>query len=361
MSQDSTNQPIQRRALALISGGLDSLLAAKVIQDQGVYVEGVNFYTGFCVEGHTHAIRKKDQKKPKRNNALWSAEQLGIKLNIIDISEEYKDIVINPKHGYGANLNPCLDCKIFMVEQANAMVNKAREVAEDKGFDFIITGEVIGQRPKSQRAETMPIIARESGADDFLVRPLCAKNLPATYPEREGWIDREKLHAFHGRNRKPQMSLAKELGFEEYAQPAGGCCFLTDEAYSNKLADLWQARGEKRYEIDDILLLKIGRHVRPKPNFKLIVSREEGENNFLEGYRKQFTHIRITSHRGPLTLIDGTPSDQDLLYAAQIAARYSQGRDAESVTVQIEKQGQPSIAAEVAPLKPDDVMPEWLV
>src|SRR5210317_1250086 len=143
--QASMNEP--RKAVALISGGLDSLLAARVVMDQGVHVEGINFYTGFCVEGHTHAIRKQDRAKPKRNNALWVAEQLGIKLHIVDIIEEYKDVVINPKHGYGANLNPCLDCKIFMV-------SKARKWIDSNGFDFIITGEVIGQRPKSQRKDT---------------------------------------------------------------------------------------------------------------------------------------------------------------------------------------------------------------
>jgi tRNA U34 2-thiouridine synthase MnmA/TrmU len=147
------------KAVTLISGGLDSMLAAKIMQQQGIHVEGINFYTGFCVEGHTHAIRKKDKAKPKRNNALWVAEQLGIKLHIIDIIEEYKRVVINPQHGYGANLNPCLDCKIFMV-------GKAREWIAENGFDFIVTGEVIGQRPMSQRKDTMPVIARESGADD---------------------------------------------------------------------------------------------------------------------------------------------------------------------------------------------------
>ncbi|MEW8585300.1 MAG: tRNA (5-methylaminomethyl-2-thiouridylate)-methyltransferase, partial [Candidatus Thiodiazotropha sp.] len=151
----------QRKAAALISGGLDSLLAARVILEQGVHVEGINFYTGFCVEGHTHAIRKRDQKKEKRNNALWVAEQLGIKLHIIDIVEDYKQVLVNPKHGYGANLNPCLDCKIFMV-------HKAYEWIKAKGFDFIITGEVIGQRPMSQRKETMPIVSDESGAHDLL-------------------------------------------------------------------------------------------------------------------------------------------------------------------------------------------------
>ena len=141
----------QPRAVALISGGLDSLLAARVVMEQGVHVEGINFYTGFCVEGHTHAIRKKDRARPKRNNALWSAEQLGIKLHIVDIIEEYKDVVLNPGHGYGSNLNPCLDCKIFMVEKAHEWI-----MAHD--FDFIITGEVIGQRPMSQRRDTMPVI-----------------------------------------------------------------------------------------------------------------------------------------------------------------------------------------------------------
>ena len=124
-------------------------MAVRVVQEQGIEVEGINFFTGFCVEGHTHAIRKQDQKKEKRNNALWAAEQLGIKLHIEDISAEYKDVVLNPKHGYGANMNPCLDCKIFMVGKASLMVNKARTLAADGGFDFIITGEVMGQRPNS--------------------------------------------------------------------------------------------------------------------------------------------------------------------------------------------------------------------
>ena len=195
----------QRKAVALISGGLDSMLATRTIQNQGIHVEGINFFTGFCVEGHTHAIRKSHASKPKRNNALWVAEQLGIQLHIIDIVEEYKQVLLNPKHGYGQNLNPCLDCKVFMV-------GKAREWMEENGFDFIITGEVIGQRPKSQRAFTMPIIARESQAEDRLLRPLCAKHLLPTLPEREGWIDRDKLHDFSGRSRKPPLQKPDKLG-----------------------------------------------------------------------------------------------------------------------------------------------------
>lgn len=344
----------QRKAVALVSGGLDSMLAVKVMLEQGIHVEGINFFTGFCVEGHTHAIRKKDQAKPKRNNALWVAEQLGIKLHIVDIVEEYKDVLLKPKHGYGANMNPCLDCKIFMV-------HKALEWAEKKGFDFIITGEVVGQRPMSQRKDTMPIVAHESGAEDRLLRPLSAQNLPPTLPEREGWVDREKMYGFSGRNRKPQMALAREFGFEEWATPAGGCCFLTDEAYSRKLVDLWQGRGNREYTMDDIMLLKVGRHIRPAPNYKVIISREEGENNFLSGYKKIYTHLFVTSHAGPLALIDGEPSEEDLQLAARIVARYGKGRNAEQVTVEIHWPNGESREVQVVPIPPQQVKEEWMV
>ncbi len=345
---------IEKKAVALISGGLDSMLAVRVLQEQGVHVEGINFYTGFCVEGHTHAIRKRDQKKEKRNNALWVAEQLGIKLHIIDIVEEYKDVLINPKHGYGANMNPCLDCKIFMVK-------KALEWIQQKGFDFIVTGEVVGQRPMSQRKDTMPVVSHESGADDLLLRPLCAKNLAPTLPEREGWVDRERLYGFSGRSRKPQMALAEQFGFEDYATPAGGCCFLTDEHYSVKLVDLWKARGSRDYEMDDIMLLKVGRHLRPRPHFKMIVSREEGENNFLQGYKNRYITMRITDFPGPLVLIDGDTSEDDLELAARITARFGKGKGADGVTAEITKPGQSPYEIRVSPMPAAQIRKEWYI
>jgi len=342
----------QYKAAALISGGLDSMLAAKAIQEQGVLVEGLNFFTGFCVEGHTHAIRKKDRAKPKRNNALWVAEQLGMKLHFVDVVDEYKEVLFNPKHGYGANLNPCLDCKIFMV-------HKALDWVRENDFDFIITGEVIGQRPMSQRKDTMPVVARESGADDLLLRPLCAKNLPPTKPEREGWVDREALYDFSGRNRKPQMALARQFGFEDYAQPAGGCCFLTDAQYSVKLADLWKGRGNKEYELDDIMLLKVGRHLRPSPGYKVIISREEGEGNFLQGYRGHYLSLKTTSHPGPLALVDGEVNEQELELVARLVARYSQGRSAEQVTLEVREKGGETRTIKVAPMQPHEIPEEW--
>lgn len=344
----------QRKALALISGGLDSLLAARVVQAQGVHVEGVNYFTGFCVEGHTHAIRKKDRDRPKRNNALWVAEQLGIRLHFVDIVEEYKEVVFNPRYGYGANLNPCLDCKIFMLR-------KAREWIDERGFDFVITGEVVGQRPKSQRKDTMPLVQRDSGIGDRLLRPLSARNLPPTLPERAGWVDRDALHGFSGRSRKPQMALAREFGFADYAQPAGGCCFLTDENYSVKLRDLWQSRGGRDYQLDDIMLLKVGRHIRPAPHYKVIVAREEGEGRFLSGYRNQYPSLRLLSHGGPLALIDGTADAQDVELAARIVARYSQGREAQHVEIEYRAADGTTRSLRVAPLPADDLPADWLL
>jgi tRNA U34 2-thiouridine synthase MnmA/TrmU len=344
----------QRKAISLISGGLDSLLATKMIQDQGIHVEGIHFFTGFCIEGHTHAIRKHELKKPKRNNALWVAEQLGIKLHIVDVIEEYKSVLLNPRHGYGANMNPCLDCKVFMVKKAHEWLQRQR-------FDFIITGEVIGQRPHSQLKNKLPVVAKQSGATERLLRPLSAKLLPETLPEREGWVERELLGDFHGRGRKPQIALAKRYGFVDYAQPAGGCCFLTDAQYSHKLVDLWQHRQSRDYSFDDIMLLKVGRHLRPRPHFKLIIGREEGENNFLQGYKHQFITLRAIDHASALALLDGTADEDDLRLAAQIVARFGQGRDAESVAISVQHPDKTEQILEVKPLSVAEIRGEWAV
>ncbi len=344
----------QIKAVSLISGGLDSLLSSKLLLDQDIHVEGINFFTGFCIEGHTHAIRKQKNNKQKRNNALWVAEQLGIKLHIIDVIEEYRSVLLNPKHGYGKNMNPCLDCKGFMVKKAKQWMAK-------HSFDFIITGEVVGQRPMSQRRETMPIIQAESGAYDLLLRPLCAKHLPETKAEIEGWVDRTKLLDFSGRSRKPQMALAKRYGFEDYATPAGGCCFLTDKQYSNKLVDMWQSRGNREYQLDDLMMLKIGRHIRPSPRFKMIIAREEGEVKFLEGYRNQYANLHPISCNGPLSLIDGKPNQQDLTIAAKILARYSQGREQDSVDVKVKLDSGITQTLSVKPFSSDEIKKEWMI
>ena len=330
------------------------MLAARIMLEQDIHVEGLNIFTGFCVEGHTHAIRNRDRKKRKRNNSLWAAEQIGIKLHIVDAIKPYKAIVLNPRHGYGAHLNPCLDCKGFMV-------GKAREWMEHNQFDFIITGEVLGQRPKSQRSSTFPVVARESGAFDRLLRPLSAKLLPATLPERAGWVKRDKLYGIAGRGRRTQMALAKEFGIEDYAQPAGGCCFLTDKSYAGKLQDFWNHRQHKDYEFDDIMLLKVGRHLRPDTSWKLIIARDSGESQYLRGYRSKFANLSIISHSGPLSLIEGSIADDEVELAARLTARFGSSRNAEKVEIQYtDRQGNQRMLS-VAPLPSAEVQERWYV
>ena len=218
----------------------------------------------------------------------------------------------------------------------------------------------MGQRPMSQRKKTLPVVAAESGAHDLLLRPLCAHNLPQTKPEKEGWVDRDQLMGITGRSRKPQMALAKQFGFEDYAQPAGGCCFLTDQNYAVRLQDLWDNRGHKTYELDDIMLLKVGRHIRPSKSFKLIIAREEGETRFLSGYKKQFQSIKTVSHAGPMTLIEGDQLDQQQIeLACAITARFSKGRDQDSVEVVFSDQDQNSQQIHIRPLA--DIRPEWYI
>ncbi len=342
------------KAVALISGGLDSMLAVKLIQEQGIHVEGLNFFTGFCHSGHTSAIRNNKQSKPLRNDALWVAEQLGIKLHIEDIVEPYKEVLLNPRYGYGKNVNPCLDCKIFMVGEAYRWM-------EENGFDFIITGEVVGQRPNSQRKQTMPLVAKQSGAEDRLLRPLCAKHLPETLPEREGWVDREKLLDFHGRNRKPQMALAKLFGFDEYAQPAGGCCVLTDENYARRLKDRWDNCNSRDYDMEDIILLKAGRHLRIQPHYKLIIARDESEANFLRGYRKKFHHLELIDERGPIALIEGQPTEEDIKLCAAITARYSSGKDKEQVRLNLYPLGSDMKEIQIKPMAAEDIPQHWYI
>ena len=331
------------------------MLAARLLIEQGIHVEGITFFTGFCTDGLHHISGVYKGGKVKRHNSKWVAEQLGIRHHIINIVDEYKDIVINPRHGYGAHLNPCIDCKILMV-------HKAYEWIKENEFDFIVTGEVIGQRPKSQRRDTMPVIASESGAHDLLLRPLSAQLLPPTKPEREGWVDRDRLPGISGRSRKDQIALAEQYDIQEYSQPAGGCCVLTDKSYSKKLSDLWNHRGSKDYEFDDVMLLSMGRHLRPRKHFKVIVSREEPETIFMEGYRKRFGHIKTISHAGPISLIDGEGLNaDDWLLAARIAARFSQGREADEVEVSIIPLGEEARSLKVAPLPPAEVSQSWYI
>lgn len=313
------------KALALLSGGLDSLLAATLIMKQGVHVEGINFFNGFTGEGSTCPIKKLEAKT--LFNAAWVAETLGIRLHVIDVVEEFKPIIQNPRYGYGANLNPCLDCKKFMVEQALSWMKK-------NNFDFLITGEVVGQRPMSQLKDKMRCVAKN--CEDLLLRPLSAKILTPTLPEKKGWVNRELLHDFSGRSRKPQIELAKKFGFQIFPQPAGGC-ILTDKIFSKRVRDFWKFHG-RDYNLNELMLLRVGKHLRLHDNLKIIIGRDQQENEFLEKYQHQYLSMMSSSHLGPLALLDGNPCVKDLELAAQVTAYFGKGKNAREVTIVLKKQ-----------------------
>src|SRR4030043_1004028 len=209
------------KAIALLSGGLDSTLAARLVLDQGIELEALNFMTVFCTCPNKGATCLASQK---------AVETLGIPLKVFNVSEEYLNVVRNPKHGYGSNMNPCIDCRIFMLK-------KAKVYMEESGASFIITGEVLGQRPMSQRRDAMRLIEKEAGLEGLILRPLSAQFLPVTLPEKEIWINRETLLGIQGRSRKPQMKLADHYGIRDYPCPAGGC-LLTDPQFANRMKDL---------------------------------------------------------------------------------------------------------------------------
>src|SRR5512133_595539 len=322
----------QGKAIAMISGGLDSTLALALVRRQGIEVKAVTFYTGFCI---TETQRRKGGRADgtvPRNEALRAAADLEIEIEYVDISgSEYLDMLVHPRWGYGANANPCVDCRVFMMR-------KAREIMLAEGADFVFTGEVLGQRPKSQRRDTLRIVERESGLDGRLLRPLSALLLPPTIPEQEGVIDREKLLDISGRSRLRQIALARELGVTDYPQPAGGCCFLTDESFARKFFDVLDAReaagAERRLDRDDVVLLSTGRHFRLSPRAKLVVGRTEVENALLEHHVEGRARLEAKGVLGAVALVEGTPTWEERVLAARIVARYGKGKDLPRVEVE---------------------------
>ena len=303
------------RAVALLSGGLDSTLAVRIVQEQGIEVKALHFYTGFCVTEHKRrlGITKQDGSQYV-NPALKSADQLRVPLEIIDISEDYYRIVLNPKFGYGRNINPCIDCRIFMLQ-------KAKEIMEREGYHFVITGEVLYQRPMSQTPDRLRLIEKEAGLEGYILRPLSAKRLPPTIPEVKGWVDRNKLYGIMGRGRKVQMELARKFGIKEYEQPAGGCCYLTDKNYAFRFKEAFSTEGHVTK--DDLVLFSVGRHIRLPSGVKMIVARNEGEVNFLKGFRNRYNYAFRKDGKGTFALIKGDPPEEDLRIIADIIARYS--------------------------------------
>ena len=310
------------KAIALLSGGLDSTLAAKIILEQGIELEALNFLTVFCNcthRGETCLASKK------------AVEGLGIPLRVLNVSEEYLAVVKHPNHGYGRNMNPCIDCRIFMLK-------KTKEYMETSGTSFIITGEVLGQRPMSQRREAMRLIEKEAGLEGFIVRPLSAKFLPATIPEERGWVDRERLLNISGRSRKPQIKMAEQFGIRDYPCPAGGC-LLTDPGFARRMRDLMVHRPD--FSLNDVHLLKIGRHFRLSPSIKLVVGRNEDDNQKIQAFSRDGDLLMMAlGTPGPLALLRGGTGSEEIEKAAAITVRYGKAKDMKNVEVQYRRVGE---------------------
>jgi len=294
-----------KRAVALLSGGLDSSLAVKLVLEQGIEVVGLYFSTPFCT---------RDNRVCSNSAVSRIASQFGIKLKTIFLGDEYFEILKRPKFGYGSNLNPCIDCKILFLR-------KAKELMEEIGASFIVTGEVLNQRPMSQRFRTLKLIEREAGVEGLVLRPLSAKVLPVTIPERAGIVDREKFLGIVGRGRKVQLSLAKEYGIESYSSPSGGC-LLTDPSFARRLRDLMSYKPD--FTLRDVILLKVGRHFRVSYNAKLVVGRDKKENSFLEKYcDRSWYFFSVINTNGPQAVGVGEFTEEEILMCCKIVARYA--------------------------------------
>jgi tRNA-specific 2-thiouridylase len=297
---------MQRKALALLSGGLDSTLAVKVMLDQGIAVEALNFTSPFCTCTGKNAGCKSE--------AARVAEEFGIPIKVMTKGIDYLEVVRQPRHGYGKAINPCVDCRIYLLR-------RAKEYLAESGADFVITGEVLGQRPMSQRRDTLRIIERESGLEGLLLRPLSAQHFAPTIPEQEGWVDRSKLLAIQGRSRKMQMELAEELDVKNYPCPAGGC-MLTEVSFAPKVQDIFDHSAD--LNLRDFRLLKVGRHFRIGPRTKVLIGRNEAENNLLEAQVQEGeVAFRWRDGSSPLGVVTGAVDDALLQTAAKILLRYT--------------------------------------
>jgi hypothetical protein len=288
------------RAIGLSSGGLDSMLAVKLLQEQGIEVIGYAFATPFF--GPEQAIR--------------SSQVVDIELEVCEITERYMQLMKAPRYGFGKNMNPCIDCHALMFQLAGQQLAA-------HGARFLFSGEVLGERPFSQTKGALRAVARLSGCQDIIVRPLSAKLLEETHPERAGWVDRSRLEDIQGRSRKRQMALAVRFGLTDYPKPAGGC-LLTEPNFSKRLKDLLQENPDPGRR--DLELLKIGRHIRWAEGCKVIVGRREEENDRLEAlWERGDLRLWVKGFPGPVVLVSSQdpPSAEALRFAARVAVRYS--------------------------------------
>lgn len=291
------------RAIALFSGGLDSILACRVVARQGIQVLAVKFVTPFFDYDLLHRPTHPAEIK----------EKYGIDVMVRDVSEEYLALLRAPAHGYGKHFNPCLDCKIFMM-------TKARKLMSEFDASFLISGEVVGQRPMSQRRDALRVVERDSGCDSILLRPLCAKHLDPTTPELEGVVDRDLLCDFSGRARNRQIALAREMGITDYPTPAGGCV-LTDPTVSQRIRKFYEEHDT--VSVADMRLLLVGRQFILPGGSWLAMGRNEQENDLLLATAEaDDSTLILTDRPGPTAVLRNLHEDRDLHVAAGLVTRY---------------------------------------
>ncbi len=287
------------KAIGLLSSGVDSALAIKLVREQGVEVVAVNLLLPFSDD--------------KRDYAAHLARQLDVPLIRIEAGDDYIELVRHPRHGYGSGMNPCIDCRIYMLK-------RAWEVAQGVGARFLVTGDVLGERPMTQHRAALHLEERRSGLEGLILRPLSAKLLPETVPEREGWVDRGRLLAIEGRGRRPQLELAQKFGIMGYHTPGGGC-LLTNKEFSARLRGLFHL--QQKVTVKDIELLKIGRHFF-QGNAHIVIGRNERENSLLLELRQPGDYVlEVKGYPGPLGLLRGDKTPEAVELAARLTARYS--------------------------------------
>ncbi len=327
------------RVLAAFSGGLDSILAALLVRRLGFDVTLL----------HVRHLFSADEAGRKRLQA--AADQVGLPLRIVERPAEHLDTIRHPRHGYGGGMNPCVDCRIFMLKVA-------KDVMEEVGAEFVVTGEVLGQRPKSQHYRALQTAADESGLGDRLLRPLSANLLPDTLPVKKGWIQPDELLSIHGRSRETQIELAREFGVTDFPQPAGGC-ILIEKPYAARVRDAFSHYGKASVGVEQFELLRLGRHFRLSEQTKAIVGRHEEENRALMRFAPGRYVLEPTKIMGPTTLVEGMPSEAEIAEAARLTARYSDHAGAATVRIRVTSDAE-AREIEVAPLASDDPrIREW--
>ena len=316
------------KAILLLSGGLDSMLVGAILKRENIDVLALRFITGL-----EYAVIKEELLEIySEDPAKKAADFLNIPIRFVSLKDVYLDMFLNPKYGYGSAINPCLDCHILMLKTA-------KKIMEEEGYDFIATGEVKGQRPMSQKSQDLINAIKESGLEGKLLRPLSAKLLPITKAEEEGLINRENLYDIYGRSRNVQMKLAEEFGITDYPIPAGAGCSIVDKGYARRYNDLVSNNGKDILNMELMQYLAIGRHIRMSKNVKLLLGRNEKENDALEK-RKRINCIvlRPNYNRGPFGYLeiydDNTENiDNEIVYKSAMIMGYFSKEENDTLSI----------------------------